>query len=56
MSPELMMWFVLATKMAVTALFVTAATIIEVRLDVIANPVSLVRSGMKTTSESARCE
>ena len=32
MSPELMMWFVLATKMAVTALFVTAATIIAERL------------------------
>src|SRR5262245_59205825 len=31
-SPELMMWFVLATKMAVTALFVTAATIIAERL------------------------
>jgi hypothetical protein len=28
MSPELMMWFMLATKMAVTALFVTATTII----------------------------
>src|ERR1700687_5807291 len=32
MSPELMMWFVLATKMAVTALFVTAATVIAERL------------------------
>src|SRR5262245_16441817 len=32
MSPELMMWFMLATKMAVTALFVTAATIIAERL------------------------
>ncbi len=32
MSPELMMWFVLATKMAVTALFVTAATSIAERL------------------------
>jgi hypothetical protein len=32
MSAELMMWFVLATKMAVTALFVTAATIIAERL------------------------
>jgi hypothetical protein len=32
MSPELMMWFVLATKMVVTALFVTAATIIAERL------------------------
>ena len=32
MSPELTMWFVLATKMAVTALFVTAATIIAERL------------------------
>jgi hypothetical protein len=31
MSPELTMWFVLATKMAVTALFVTAATIIAER-------------------------
>jgi hypothetical protein len=31
MSRELMMWFVLATKMAVTALFVTAATIIAER-------------------------
>jgi hypothetical protein len=28
MSPELMMWFVLATRMAVTAPFVTAATVI----------------------------
>ncbi len=32
MPPELMMWFVLATKMAVTALFVTAATIIAEQL------------------------
>src|SRR5262245_37661900 len=32
MSLELMMWFMLATKMAVTALFVTAATIIAERL------------------------
>ena len=32
MSPELIMWFVLATKMAVTALFVTAATDIAERL------------------------
>jgi hypothetical protein len=32
MSPELMMWFMLATKMAVTALFVTATTIIAERL------------------------
>jgi hypothetical protein len=32
MSPELMMWIVLAAKMAVTALFVTAATIIAERL------------------------
>jgi hypothetical protein len=32
MSPELMMRFVFATKMAVTALFVTAATIIAERL------------------------
>ena len=32
MSPELMMWFVLAMKMAITALFVTAATIIAERL------------------------
>jgi hypothetical protein len=32
MSPELVMWFVLAMKMAVTALFVTAATIIAERL------------------------
>ncbi len=32
MSPELMMWFVLTTKMAVTALFVTAATIVAERL------------------------
>jgi hypothetical protein len=35
MSPELMMWLVLATKMAVTALFVTAATIIAERLGAI---------------------
>ena len=32
MSPEFAMWFVLATKMAVTALFVTAATITAERL------------------------
>ena len=32
MSPEITMWFVLATKMAVTALFVTAATSIAERL------------------------
>jgi len=32
MSPELMMWMLLATKMAVTALFVTAATLIAERL------------------------
>ena len=32
MSPELTMWFVLATKMAVSALFVTAATSIAERL------------------------
>ena len=32
MSPELMFWFVLSTKMAVTAAFVTIATIIAERL------------------------
>src|SRR5215469_13250369 len=32
MSPELMFWFALTTKMAVTALFVSAATIIAERL------------------------
>lgn len=32
MSPELLMWFVLAMKMSVTALFVTAATVIAERL------------------------
>jgi hypothetical protein len=32
MSPELMFWFSLATKMVVTALFVSVATIIVERL------------------------
>src|SRR5262249_10495961 len=32
MSPELMFWFALATKMVVTALFVSVATIIAERL------------------------
>jgi Ca2+/H+ antiporter len=32
MSPELMFWFALVTKMAITALFVSAATIIAERL------------------------
>lgn len=32
MSPELVMWFVLAMKMAVTALVVTTATIVAERL------------------------
>jgi len=36
MSPELMFWFVLATKMAVTAMFVTIATIIAERLGAMA--------------------
>src|SRR5262245_51870127 len=38
MSPELMMWFMLATKMAVTALFVTAATIIADGLGAMVGP------------------
>src|SRR5690242_18490747 len=32
MSPELMFWFALATKMVVTALFVSVATIVAERL------------------------
>jgi len=32
MSPELMFWFALAAKMAITALFVSVATIIAERL------------------------
>jgi hypothetical protein len=32
MSPELMFWFALAAKMAITALFVTVSTIIAERL------------------------